>query len=60
MNLSTSIASFLTVVLVVSLVIFRLLWAGSTVAALAGLGRIPKLPESWCRWFFDERNGLSN
>jgi|HubBroStandDraft_4_1064222.scaffolds.fasta_scaffold812389_1 hypothetical protein len=60
MNLSTLIGSLLTVVLVVGLVIFRLFWAGSSVAALAGLGRLPKLPKSWRRWFFDERNGLSN
>jgi hypothetical protein len=60
MNTSTLIASLLTVVFVLGLVIFRLLWAASQVASLAGLGRLPKLPKSWRRWLFDEPNDTSN
>jgi hypothetical protein len=60
MNKSTLIASFFTVLFVLGLVIFRLLWAASQVASLAGLGRLPKLPKSWRRWLFDERSGTSN
>jgi hypothetical protein len=55
MNISISIASVLTAVSVLGLVIFRLLWAASSVVAMAGLGRISKLPKSWQRWLFDER-----
>lgn len=33
------------------LVAFRLLWAGSQVAAGAGLGGLPRwLPQTWRRW----------
>jgi hypothetical protein len=60
MNKSTLIASLLTVFFVLGLVIFRLLWAASQVASLAGLGRLPRLPKSWRRWLFDEHNGASN
>ena len=56
MNLSISIASVLTAIFVLGLVFFRLLWAASSVAAMAGLGRISKLPKSWQRWLFDERD----
>jgi uncharacterized membrane protein YciS (DUF1049 family) len=59
MNMSTLIASLLTVVFVLGLIIFRLLWAASQVASLAGLGRLPKLPKSWRRWLFDEHNDTS-
>jgi hypothetical protein len=33
-----------------------LLWAASSLVAMAGLGRISKLPKSWQRWLFDERD----
>ncbi len=56
MNISISIASVLTAIFVVGLVFFRLLWAASSVAAMAGLGRISRLPKSWQRWLFDERD----
>jgi hypothetical protein len=57
MNISTLIASLLTIVFVLGLIVFRLLWAASSVTALAGLGRLPKLPKSWRRWVFDEPDG---
>jgi hypothetical protein len=60
MSTSTLITSLLTVVFVLGLVIFRLLWAASSLAALASLGRLPKLPKSWRRWLFDEREATSN
>jgi hypothetical protein len=60
MNPSTIVASLLTIVFVLSLIIFRLLWAASSVTALAGLGRLPKLPKSWRRWLFDEPDDASN
>jgi hypothetical protein len=60
MNISTLIASLLTIVFVLGLIIFRLLWAASSVTALAGLGRLPRLPKSWRRWLFDEHKSASN
>ena len=59
MNISISITSVLTAVSVLGLVIFRLLWAASSGAAMAGLGRISKLPKSWQRWLFDVRDQAS-
>jgi len=56
MNLSISIASVLSAIFVLGLVFFRLLWAASSLVAMAGLGRISKLPKSWQRWLFDERD----
>jgi hypothetical protein len=55
MNISISIASVLTAAFALGLVFFRLLWAASSVVAMAGLGPISKLPKSWRRWLFDER-----
>jgi len=60
MNLSTLIASLLTVAFILSLIIFRLLWAASSVTAMAGLGRLIKLPKGWRCWLFDEHNEPSN
>lgn len=56
-------ASLLTVLFVMGLVAFRLLWAGSQVAAGAGLGGLPRwLPQTWRRWIhrwlFGERDTL--
>jgi hypothetical protein len=55
MNKSAMIASFFTI-LVAGVVAYRLLWAASSVASAAGLGRLPKLPKSWRRRLFGERN----
>lgn len=59
MNKSALIASALTVLFVLGLVVYRLLWAASSVASAAGLGRVPKLPKSWRRGLFDEHNDTS-
>lgn len=58
MNTSRLIASLLTVFFVLGLIIFRMLWAASSVAATAGLGRLPHLPKSWRRFFFDEHTDV--
>jgi hypothetical protein len=50
------IASFFTILVVLGVVAYRLLWAASSVASAAELGRLPKLPKSWRRRFFDKRN----
>jgi hypothetical protein len=60
MNTSTLTASLQTVVFVLGLVIFRLVWAASSVAALAGLGRLPKLNINLQRWLLDEHADTSN
>jgi hypothetical protein len=59
MNKSNLIASVLTVLFVLGLVAYRLLWAASSVAGLAGLGRLSILPKSWRRWLLGERNGTA-
>jgi hypothetical protein len=56
MDKSTLIATSLTVLLVLGLVAYRLLWAASSVAAAAGLGRFSKLPKGVRRWLFGEHN----
>ena len=56
MNKSAVIASFFTVLVVLGVVAYRLLWAASSVASAAGLGRLPKWPKSWRRRLFDARN----
>jgi hypothetical protein len=56
MDKSTMIATFLTVLVVLGLILYRLLWAASSVAAAAGLGRFSKLPKSVRRWLFGERS----
>jgi hypothetical protein len=56
MNKSSLSASTVTILFVLGIVVYRLLWAASQVASSAGLGRLPKLPKSWRRWLFDERN----
>lgn len=54
MNTPALIATGVTVLIVLAAIIFRLLFGASQVAALAGLGRLPKLPKSWRRFLFDE------
>jgi hypothetical protein len=59
MDKSTLIATSLTVLVVLGLVAYRLLWAASSVAAAAGLGRLSKLPKGVRRWLFGERGNPS-
>lgn len=59
MNKSSLIATTLTVLFVLGLVAYRLLWAASGVASAAGLGRLPKLPKSWRRWLLGEHEDAS-
>jgi hypothetical protein len=59
MNKSNLIASIITVLFVVGLVAYRLLWAASSVASSAGLGRWSALPKSWRRWLLGEHKETS-
>ena len=59
MNKSSLLASALTVIFVLGLVAYRLLWAGSQLASGAGLGRFPKFPKTLRRWLFGEPNETS-
>lgn len=59
MDKSTLIASGLTVLFVLGLVAYRLLWAGFQVASAAGLGHLPILPKSWRRWLFGKRSNIT-
>ena len=54
------IASVLTTLFVLGLVLYSLIWAASGIAATAGLGRLPRLPKRlqhliW-HWLLGERN----
>jgi cytochrome b len=63
MHNSGLIASVITVLFVLALVFFRLLWGAEQVAAAAGLGRLPRLPkrlENWIRrWLFGKHEHAS-
>jgi hypothetical protein len=56
MDKSQVIASLLTALIVVGLVAYRLLWAGSQLAAGLGLNRFPNrwVPKKLRRWVFGE------
>jgi hypothetical protein len=60
MDKSTLVATSLTVLFVLGLVTYRLLWAASSVASAAGLGRFSKLPKGVRRWLFGEHKDVSN
>lgn len=51
MNSGQEPAVAVTVLFVVGLVVFRLLWGASQLAAVSAFGRV-KLPKSWQRWLF--------
>jgi hypothetical protein len=59
MHKTDAIAAAVTILFVLGLVLFRLLWAGSQVAAAAALGRFPRFPNRLRRWLFGERNRTS-
>lgn len=59
MNASSLIAPAIVFLFVLGLVVYRLLWAASSVAGAAGLSRLSKLPKSWRRWLFGEHNDTS-
>lgn len=59
MNKSPLITTAITVLLVLGLVAYRLLWAASSVAGAAGLGRLPKLSKRIQSWLFGERDHTS-
>lgn len=50
MNKSALIATSLTVLFVLGLVVYRLLWAASSVAAAAELGRVQKRVTALAFW----------
>jgi hypothetical protein len=53
------LAVTLTVLVVLGLVLYRVLWAGSQLAAAAGLGRFPRFPARLQRWLFGEHEPIS-
>jgi hypothetical protein len=59
MDKSTLLATLLTVLLVLGLVVYRLLWAASSVAAAAGRGGFSKLPKGVRRWLLGEHKDAS-
>jgi len=54
MDKATLLASLSTGAMVLGLIVLRLLFAGSQIAAGAGLGRGPRLSPGWRRWLFGE------
>jgi hypothetical protein len=59
MNKSAMMASLFTVLVVLGVVAYRLLWAASSVASAAGLGRFPRLPKGWRRRLLGKNNNSS-
>jgi hypothetical protein len=59
MTMSALIAPAVTILFVLGLVAYRLLWAASSVASAAALGRASKLPKSWRRWLLGEHNNAA-
>ena len=55
MHISSILPVVITILFVLGLVAFRLLWGASQLTSGAALGRGPKLPKSWRRWLLDER-----
>jgi hypothetical protein len=49
-------SSLIVALSIAGVVVFRLLWAGSQLAAGAGLGRAAFLPKGLRRWLFGEPN----
>jgi hypothetical protein len=58
MDKSTLLPTWLTVFLVLSLVVYRLLWAASSVGAARG--GFSKLPKGVRRWLLGEHKDASN
>ncbi len=59
MNNSNLIHTAGTILFVVGLVAYRLIWAASQATAGAGLGQTPRiLPKKWLRWLFGESNKI--
>ena len=54
MHTSDFFALALTILAVLGVVLYRLLWAGSQIAAADGLGRFPRFPVKLRRWLFGE------
>jgi hypothetical protein len=49
------VALGITLLIVLGVVGYRLLWVASSTASGAALGRLPILPKSWRRWLLGER-----
>ena len=59
MSKSDLLALLITVLVVLGLVAYRVLWAASSAASATGLGRLPMLPKAWRRWLFGEHRDTS-
>jgi hypothetical protein len=55
MHRSDLVALGITLLIVLGVVGYRLLWAASSTASGVALGRLPILPKSWRRWLLGER-----
>ena len=60
MHISSIPPVVMTVLFVLGLAAFRLLWGASQLTSGAALGRGPKVPKSWRRWLFDEHDPPQN
>jgi hypothetical protein len=60
MDKSNLLATMLMVLAVSGLVVYRLLWAASSVAAAAGQGGFSKLPKGVRRWLLGEHKDAPN
>lgn len=54
MHKSDLVALGITLLIVLGVLLYRLLWAASSAASGAALQRLPFLPKSWRRWLLSE------
>jgi hypothetical protein len=55
MHTSDLMALGITLLIVLAVVAYRLLWTASWAASGSALGRLPILPKAWRRWLLGER-----
>ncbi len=56
MNTLSLLAISLTALCIVGVILYRLAWAGSSVASAAAMGRLPKLPKRLRNWLLGDHN----
>jgi hypothetical protein len=56
MNKPDLLATSLTALCVAGVILYRLAWAGSSLAAAAGQGRLPILPKRLRNWLWGEHH----
>ena len=56
MNTPNVLAISLTALCVIGIILYRVAWAGSSVASAAAMGRLPRLPKRLRNWLLGDRD----